>query len=61
MGSRSLNRLSTRSVDFPSASSGNSPPLSIEYMRWMVQMQTRAVLSIWLLVRCWTMYSSPNL
>ncbi len=30
-------------------------------MRWMVQMQTRAVVSRVLLLRRWTMYSSLNL
>ena len=35
--------------------------LSIENMRWMVLMHTRAVVSSVLLLRCWTMNSSPNL
>jgi len=30
-------------------------------MRWMVAMQTRAVASMALLLRRWTMYSSVNL
>ena len=56
-----LNRLSRPAVDRSSSSSLSSRPLSIEYRRWMVVMQTRAVLSRLFEVRCWTMYSSPNL
>ena len=56
-----LNRPPSLSTDSSSRSSGSSLPFSIEYRRWMVQMQTRAVVSRVLLDRRWTMYSSVNL
>ncbi len=47
MGSGCLNRPAEFDrTDSSSRSSGSSLPLSMEYMRWMVQMQTRAVVSI---------------
>ena len=40
-----------RSTRFLVRLRGSSRPLSMEYMRWMVQMQTRAVVSSWLLLQ----------
>lgn len=62
-----VNRLRLREEPFEAGDGGlfvlirQLRPLSMEYMRWMVLMQTRAVVSRVLPASCWTMNSSVNL
>src|SRR5215472_15534505 len=51
----------SNSDDSSFSSRNSSSPLSIEYSRWMVVMQTLLAGSMEFRFRCWTVYSSVNL